>query len=112
MANKPSVSPAQALDESLLMAALVKISLMPLHDVAGNTYYSLSERMKRTAIEAIQRYQEQARLRAPSRATPVGAKCSCWLGRPGATFGNSDERVACAVHGESAPSRATPEEEP
>lgn len=38
------------------------------------------------------------------------ATCSCWLGRPGATFGSSLEREACAVHGlaPSAPGPHTP----
>ncbi len=30
----------------------------------------------------------------------VGTACTCWLGRPDATFGSSVEREACAVHGE------------
>lgn len=56
-------------DESLLMAALVKISLMPvdrLHVGEGNTYYNLSEHMKRTAVEAIQAYQRAAVLQPAS----------------------------------------------
>lgn len=36
----------------------------------------------------------------PAAESPEKAKCTCWLGCvPIATFGLSDERMACAVHG-------------
>ena len=34
----------------------------------------------------------------PISAEQIREQCSCWIGR-GDTFGNSDEREACAVHG-------------
>lgn len=36
--------------------------------------------------------------RCDAERVAAGGKCSCWLGRPGATFGSSVERMACAVH--------------
>jgi len=40
-------------------------------------------------------------LRDAERAA-AGKRCSCWLGRVGATSGSSVERQACAIHGDDA----------
>ena len=50
-------------------------------------------------VEQLQGQLEDERVwRRDAERVAAGGKCSCWLGRPGATFGLSAERMACAVH--------------
>ncbi len=50
---------AARVDESPLMAALVKIACLPLDRPEGNTYYNLSNHMKQIATEAIDAFRKQ-----------------------------------------------------
>jgi hypothetical protein len=65
-------------------------------DGRGRWIYNLEA--ERDALKA--QLEDERVWRRDAERVAAGGKCSCWLGRPGATFGSSTERQACAIHGD------------